>query len=134
MGCPLLLCARTSNLRVQPPPATLRFGDKSRGGHKKPAERRETIADGECEPLPTYYFHIRHADRVLHDPDGGDFPDLEAARHEASESLRELLDHTLLSKRSSVPLGIDIYDGDGKPVAEVEIDAVVPEITPRKPP
>ncbi|MBX4871403.1 hypothetical protein HJA89_00490 [Rhizobium bangladeshense] len=78
--------------------------------------------------MPIYYFHIRHADRIAHDPEGSEFPDLQAALHEANESLRELVAHALVSKQSSVPLGIQVFDEDGNLAVEVDIDAVIPQI------
>ncbi|WP_156667152.1 DUF6894 family protein [Rhizobium bangladeshense] len=76
--------------------------------------------------MPIYYFHIRHADRVVHDPEGSELPDLQTALHEANESLRELVAHALVSKHSSVPLGIQVFDENGNLAVEVDIDGVIP--------
>ncbi|WP_168338112.1 DUF6894 family protein [Rhizobium laguerreae] len=60
--------------------------------------------------MPTYYLHVVHADRVVPDLEGSTFGSLEAARHEANESLRELVGHALLSNRPEIPQRIDLWD------------------------
>ncbi|WP_064696045.1 DUF6894 family protein [Rhizobium aegyptiacum] len=78
--------------------------------------------------MPTYYFHIKHVDGVVPDPDGENFLDLDAAREEASEALRELVARAILSNRAELPQAIEIWDADGYLVAEVYIDAAIPQI------
>jgi hypothetical protein len=42
--------------------------------------------------MPLFYLHIRQGDgRILEDPDGSDVPDINAARAEAIEGIRDLL-------------------------------------------
>lgn len=41
--------------------------------------------------MPRYYRHIRRNDVVLHDPEGVDLPDIEAARAEAVQGIRDVL-------------------------------------------
>ncbi|WP_375337099.1 DUF6894 family protein [Rhizobium bangladeshense] len=83
--------------------------------------------------MPTYYFHIKHFDGVIPDPDGEYFPDLDAARKEASEALRELVGRAILSHRAELPQAIEIWDAHGHLVAEVHIDAAIPQIAHRNP-
>ncbi|WP_434713395.1 DUF6894 family protein [Rhizobium sp. YTUHZ045] len=83
--------------------------------------------------LPTYYFHIRHADYVIRDHEGRDFVDREAAREEAVDDLWELLIHALLRRGQDIPLGIDIYDEDGALAAQVNVDASIPDLVRRLP-
>ncbi|WP_420848906.1 DUF6894 family protein [Rhizobium etli] len=90
-----------------------------------------TTGDGECRPLPTYYFHIKHADHVVFDPDGGTFPDLNAAREEAGDALRELVGRAILSNQAELPQAIEIWDVHGHLAAEVHIDAAIPQIAHR---
>lgn len=78
--------------------------------------------------MATYFFHVRHVDGVVPDREGSTFQELELAKEEAREVLRELVGHALLSKRSRIPLGVLIYDASGDVVAEVYIDAAIPEI------
>jgi hypothetical protein len=41
--------------------------------------------------MPLYFFHIKEGDEVLHDKEGVDHPDLEAARAEAIEGIRQIV-------------------------------------------
>ncbi|WP_409079595.1 DUF6894 family protein [Rhizobium sp. NLR10b] len=63
--------------------------------------------DGECRPLPTYYFYIKHADYVVPDPEGETFPDLNTAREEAGEALRELVGRAILTDQAEIPQAIE---------------------------
>lgn len=40
-----------------------------------------------------YYRHIRQRDVLIEDPDGIELPDLDAARTEAVDGVRDLLSH-----------------------------------------
>ncbi|MBB4191356.1 hypothetical protein GGE45_002923 [Rhizobium aethiopicum] len=82
--------------------------------------------------LPTYYFHIKHADHIVLDPDGEMFLDLNAAREEAGEALRELVGRAILSNQKELPQAIEIRDVHGHLAAEVHIDAAIPQIAHRK--
>ncbi|MBB3353477.1 MULTISPECIES: hypothetical protein [unclassified Rhizobium] len=81
--------------------------------------------------MSTYYFHIKHADHVVTDPDGETFLDLEAAREEAGEALRELVGRAILSNQKELPQAIEIRDAHGQLAAEVHIDAAIPQIAHR---
>ncbi|SCB58543.1 hypothetical protein GA0061105_10510 [Rhizobium aethiopicum] len=81
--------------------------------------------------MPTYYFHIKHADYVVPDPDGETFPDLDAARKEAGEALRELVARAILSNQAELPQAIEIRDTQGHLAAEVHIEAAIPQIAHR---
>ena len=41
--------------------------------------------------MPLFFLHVRDGDRLIRDPDGSVFRDLEAVRSEAIESARELM-------------------------------------------
>ncbi|OWV65496.1 hypothetical protein ATY76_19915 [Rhizobium sp. R339] len=75
--------------------------------------------------MPTYYFHIKHADYDVPDPDGEPFPDMDAAREEADEALREPVARSILSNQPELPEAIEIRDAQGRLVAEVHIDAAI---------
>jgi hypothetical protein len=47
--------------------------------------------------MARFFFHIRNGADFVEDPDGGDFPDLEAARAESLLSARELLAEWILA-------------------------------------
>ncbi|MDF0695883.1 hypothetical protein PYR71_05020 [Rhizobium sp. MC63] len=78
--------------------------------------------------MPTYYFHIKHAARVIIDPEGGGHEDLEAAKQEAQESLRELVAQAVLSNRPDIPLAIVVCNVDGEVLASVATDSAIPQI------
>jgi hypothetical protein len=40
--------------------------------------------------MPRFFFHIREGDRLVRDPEGGEFADLEAAHAEAIACARDL--------------------------------------------
>ncbi|MEB3047506.1 DUF6894 family protein [Rhizobium mulingense] len=81
--------------------------------------------------MPTYYFHIKYADRLIPDPDGENFVDLGAAKQEAGEALREIVARAILSNQAELPQAIKIYDVNGHLAAEVHIDAAIPQIAGR---
>ncbi|WP_409527287.1 DUF6894 family protein [Rhizobium lentis] len=81
--------------------------------------------------MPKFYFHIRHAGHSVQDPEGSSFADLREAKHEATECLRELVAHALLSRNPDIPIAIEIYDADGELVALVPIDAAIPQLVHR---
>ena len=46
--------------------------------------------------MPLYFFHIQEGGDVLYDEDGSDHPDLEAAREEAIEGIRQIISAAVL--------------------------------------
>jgi hypothetical protein len=54
--------------------------------------------------MPLYFFHIKEGDEVLHDEEGSDYPDLQAARGEAIEGIRQIVGDAVMS---GSPLGLD---------------------------
>ncbi|WP_156668077.1 DUF6894 family protein [Rhizobium bangladeshense] len=81
--------------------------------------------------MPTYYLDIKHAGYVVPDPDGETFLDLDAAREEAGEALRELVGRAILFNKAEFPQAIEIRDVHGHLAAEVHIDAAIPQIAHR---
>jgi hypothetical protein len=69
--------------------------------------------------MPHYYFHLREGDRVIEDPDGGPFRDLDAARSEALASAREMLAERLKAGRVLDGQEIEICDAEGHRLATV---------------
>ena len=41
--------------------------------------------------MPRFYLHLRKGENFFRDPEGGEFVDLEAARHEAAQVAQELV-------------------------------------------
>jgi len=69
--------------------------------------------------MPRYYFHVREGNRVMEDPDGGAFLDLQAARDEALAAAREMLAERLKAGRVLDGQQIDICDEAGATLATV---------------
>ena len=69
--------------------------------------------------MPHYFFHLREGNRVIEDPDGGAFLDLDAARSEALASAREMLAERLKAGRVLDGQQIDICDEAGQKLATV---------------
>lgn len=58
---------------------------------EKPRLRRNKDGPLSFDGMPRYYRHIRHCDQLLEDPEGIELPDLDAARSEALDGIRDLL-------------------------------------------
>ena len=54
--------------------------------------------------MPMYFFHIKENGDVLYDDEGSDHPDLDAAREEAIEGIRQIISDAVLT---GSPLGLD---------------------------
>ncbi|MGO8036195.1 DUF6894 family protein [Rhizobium leguminosarum] len=78
--------------------------------------------------MPKFYLHIARTDCSVLDPEGREYPNLDAATEEAIESLRELIVEALLCKRSAILLGIVICTESGTMVREVSVDRAIPEV------
>ena len=54
--------------------------------------------------MPLFFFHVKENDDVLCDDEGSDHPDLDAAREEAIEGIRQIISDAVLT---GGPLGLD---------------------------
>lgn len=63
--------------------------------------------------MPRYFFHIREGGDLNRDSEGGDFANVEAARREAINSVREILGEKLLHGGSLNQRSIEIADETG---------------------
>ena len=68
---------------------------------------------GRSMPVPTYFFDLKHGDRIIRDDEGGTFLDLDAARRYASESARELISQAALEGLDVLEHEIIIRDEGG---------------------
>jgi hypothetical protein len=75
--------------------------------------------------MPPYYFHLRHGSQLTIDDDGQDFPDDDAARAEAAESIREILAEAIFAK-TDVPEAMVVADENGREIASVPFADAVP--------
>jgi len=64
--------------------------------------------------MPLFFLHVRDGDRLIRDPDGSVFHDLEAARREAIESARELMASGIVDRgRIGIERSMLICDASG---------------------
>jgi hypothetical protein len=72
--------------------------------HKELCPILALIQSDRQREMPLYFFHIKEGDEVLPDMEGVDHPDLEAARAEAIEAIRQIVSDAV---RFGSPLGLD---------------------------
>jgi len=64
--------------------------------------------------VPRYYFHYRTDDALIVDQDGGDFPNLDAAEHNAAEIGKAIIDKLAgEGGETALPRSIEITDEKG---------------------
>jgi len=64
--------------------------------------------------MPLFFLHVRDGDRLIRDPDGSVFRDLEAVRSEAIESARELIASGIVDRgRIGIERSMLICDASG---------------------
>jgi hypothetical protein len=80
--------------------------------------------------MPWFYRHIRQGDQLIHDTDGIGLTDLDAARAEALEGIRDILAETI-KRGNDVPLddAIVITDEAGGELTTIPfIEALPPRL------
>jgi hypothetical protein len=80
--------------------------------------------------MPLFHLKLRGPEVPSYDDDPQEFADLEAARLEAIESLRELASHAILEGRAFDHIGIEISDERGLKLAEVHSAEAIPQLVP----
>ncbi|WP_134499057.1 DUF6894 family protein [Microvirga pakistanensis] len=77
--------------------------------------------------MPRYYRHIRQGDQLIQDPDGIELPDLDAARGEALEGIRDILADAI-RRGMDAPLddAIVIMDEAGRELAIIPFAEALP--------
>ena len=64
--------------------------------------------------MPRFYFHYRTDEELILDLDGQDFPDLDAAEHNAAEIGKAIVDKVAgEGGETDVPRSIEITDAEG---------------------
>jgi hypothetical protein len=74
--------------------------------------------------MPRFYFDVRHDERVTHDTEGEEHPDIAAAEREAAVAAAHLAKELLDGSRRTV--AVEVRDERGRHVvrAEVSLDIV----------
>jgi hypothetical protein len=80
--------------------------------------------------MPRYHLHLRFRDRLVKDEEGAELPDLEAARHEARQTLRDLAAEDISAGRSLRIRSVEICDEDGRDIATVSVAAAISATLP----
>jgi uncharacterized protein DUF6894 len=75
--------------------------------------------------MPRYFFHVRESSDLSFDREGQFLPNVEAARHEAVNSTREILGEKLLHGGSLNHRQIEIADETGQVVDVVNVRDVL---------
>jgi hypothetical protein len=72
------------------------------------------------------HFHIRDGEKLIHDDEGMDFPDLEAAQREAQATARDLVAQAVKSGHPIAAQVIEITDDNDALVGSVRVLSVLP--------
>jgi hypothetical protein len=75
--------------------------------------------------MPTYFFHVREGADLSQDGEGQELPDLESARTEAVNAIRELIGERVLHGGSINCRQIEIADKEGDVLAVVQSSEVI---------
>ena len=79
--------------------------------------------------MPSFYLNVRRGPEVVaDDQEPREFADLEEARIEALQSLRELAADAIVGARPFDYSGIEITDDNGTKVADVKATEAVPQL------
>jgi hypothetical protein len=71
--------------------------------------------------MPRFYFHVRDGDRLIADPDGGELPDLDAARAVAAAALRRAAAAAHGAAKAASGRRFEIADRAGRVLATVAL-------------
>lgn len=78
--------------------------------------------------MQTYYFNLNFEEGDVIDPEGVPFPDLEAARREALDNIRELAAQHIKRAKPLTLRSIRICEESGSLLAEVAVDDALSEV------
>ena len=79
-----------------------------------------------------FYFHLKDGDELIHDDEGIELPNVEAATREALLSARELLANAIKDGNPKVPEAFVIADEAGRILRVLPMVEVLPEPLKRK--
>lgn len=75
--------------------------------------------------MPRYYFHICDDEGTSRDEEGTELPDLEAARHEARASARDLISQYMKNRKPVKNQTLQIANETGKVLEIMDVRAVL---------
>jgi hypothetical protein len=71
------------------------------------------------------FFHQRHGDTLVKDPEGTDYDDLAVAKREAEAALHEMLAEDIDAERPLEPMSIELTNENGEVIATIDIKGSV---------
>jgi hypothetical protein len=77
--------------------------------------------------MARFYFHLRIGNELVPDDEGSELPGLDAAKHAATQSARELLGNAIRSEREDSPDAVVVADGEGRELASVALADMIPK-------
>jgi hypothetical protein len=80
--------------------------------------------------MPRFYLHLNYLHDFLADPDGSDYRDLESARSEAQQGIRDLAAECLRSGEEFKLFSIRICSAEGDTLDEVFVQDALEGIIP----
>src|SRR5687767_3803172 len=95
------------------------FAVKSLATH---ANQRRFVA------MPRYFFHLRDDEELIRDDEGTELPDLSAARTEAAQTAKEIINESIGSGEPLDHLVVEIWDEAGV-IEAVTLSVVLSEDT-----
>jgi hypothetical protein len=82
------------------------------------------------QPMQSYFFHLNYQRDYVIDPDGTELPDLEAAKSEALQIVRELAAEALRAKQTFTLRSVRICGDNGSLLGEVLSQEALVEVIP----
>lgn len=80
--------------------------------------------------MPKYFLHLRERENLLRDLEGAEFEDLNAARDEARQAIRDIVAEHIAAGQELRLRTIEICDDKGNHVATVSLAAAISAIIP----
>jgi hypothetical protein len=75
--------------------------------------------------MAKFFFHIRKRGRLISDPEGLELPDLDAAREEARNGIRQMVAAKVVAGEEADVVGIEICDDQHNDLATVTLAAAI---------
>jgi hypothetical protein len=77
--------------------------------------------------MSIFYFHLRSGARIVADPEGSEWPDIESARQEALAAARHILADAIKSGAEDIPEAFVITDCEGRELDTLPLASVLPK-------
>lgn len=80
--------------------------------------------------MPRYFLHLRERDELVRDLEGAEFVDLDVARDEACQAIRDIVAEHIATGEKLMLRTVEICDDQGKHVATVKVAAALQDTLP----